>query len=39
MMGDPAHFALDAAYPGGLRRLEQDWRQWLALAQKHTHQI
>ncbi|MFO7551331.1 MAG: hypothetical protein R6W80_07970, partial [Haliea sp.] len=20
---------LDAAYPGGLRRLERDWRQWL----------
>jgi hypothetical protein len=31
--------ALDAAYPGGLRRLELDWRQWLARSPEQTHQI
>lgn len=30
---------LDNAYPGGLRRLEQDWRQWLEHARKQVHQI
>lgn len=30
---------LDAAYPGGLRRLEKDWRQWLGREERQAHQI
>jgi len=31
--------ALDQAYPGGIRRLEADWRKWLAVGEYRAQQV
>ena len=31
--------ALDQAYPGGIRRLEADWRKWLAAGVYRAQQV